>query len=200
MKRTIILVAAALFLSAGLTTPLSASRDAGIAAYKKNDFATALRELTPDAESGDARAQYFIGLLYAHGYGVAKDSATAARWFRKSADQGLPDAQFDLGHLYRKGAGVPQDDVQAVAWWRKAADNGDTFAQSSLADMYLDGIGVEQSLIQAYKWIVLAEPRAQPHQIKWNSFSARRIAKAMKPAELAKAQKLVKQWLRAQRK
>ena len=199
MKQAAILMAASLLLTAGFTVPLSAARDAGIAAYKENNFATALRELTPDAETGDAKAQYFMGLLYVHGYGVAKDPSTAAQWFRKAADQGNVEAQFDLGHLYRKGAGVPQDDAKAVAWWRKAAESGDTFAQSSLADMYLDGIGVEQSLVQAYKWIILAEPRAQLHQIKWTSFSARRIAKMMKPAELAKAQKLVKQWLRAQR-
>jgi len=200
MKKPTILAAVTFMLTVGFTAALAATRDAGIAAYRNNDFATALRELSPDAESGDAKAQYFMGLLYARGYGVAEDPATAAQWFRKAADQGFAKAQFDLGHLYRKGAGVPQDDAKAVAWWRKAADSGDSFAQSSLADMYLDGIGVEKSLVQAYKWIVLAEPRAQPHRIKWNSFSARRIAKAMKPADLAKAQKLVKQWMRAQRK
>ena len=199
MKQAAILMAASLLLTAGFTAPLSAARDAGIAAYKENDFATALRELTPDAETGDAKAQYFMGLLFARGNGVAKDPATAAQWFRRAADQGFAKAQFDLGHLYRRGAGVPQDDAKAVAWWQKAADSGDTFAQSSLADMYLEGVGVEQSLVHAYKWTILAEPRAQPHQIQWNSFSARRIAKAMKPAELLKAQKLVKQWLRAQR-
>ncbi len=174
-----------------------AERDAGIAAYKKNEFATALQELKPAAEAGDAKAQYYLGLLHSHGYGVEKNHAIAATWFRKAADQGYQEAQFDLGHLYSQGAGVPQDDSIAVSWWRKAADKGDTFAQSSLADMYLDGRGVERDLIEAYKWIILAEPRAQPNRVRWNTFTARKIAKMMKPGQLAKAQKLVKQWLRA---
>lgn len=200
MKQAAILSAAALFCTLVSIAPLSAARDAGIAAYKKNEFATALRELSPDAESGDAKAQYYLGLLHVHGHGVPKDPATGAQWFMKAAEQGNPKAQFDLGHLYRRGAGVPQDDLKAVAWWQKAADKGNTFAQSSLAGMYLDGNGVGRDLIQAYKWTVLAEPRRPKHRIEWNSFYARRIAKMMKPAELAKAQKLVKQWLKAQPK
>ena len=92
---------------------------------------------------------------------------------------------------------MSQDDAIAVNWWRKAADSGQSFAQSSLAGMYLDGKGVKRDLVQAYKWMVLAEPRAQPHRVNWNSFEARRIAKMMIPADVAKAQKQVKAWLRA---
>ena len=200
MKQSALLTAAALTLALSVSFPATAGCDAGIAAYKKNEFATALRELTPDAEAGDAKAQYYMGLLHGHGYGVPKNPAAAADWFRKAAEQGMAEAQFDLGHLYRRGEGVPQDDLKAVDWWQKAADQGNTFAQSSLAGMYLDGNGVEKSLIQAYKWTVLAEPRQPGQPVRWNWFSVRRIAKMMKPAELAKAQKLVKEWLRAQRK
>ena len=200
MKTSIRLVTAAVMLALSASFPAAAGRDAGIAAYKRNDFATALRELAPDAKAGDPKAQYYMGLLYAHGRGVEKDPAEAAAWFRKAAEQGSTEAQFDLGHLYRRGAGVPQDDAAAVAWWTKAADAGDTFAQSSLAEMYLDGRGVERDLAQAYKWTVLAEPRSNPQRVQWNSFPVRRIAKMMKPAEVAKAQKLVKNWLRARRK
>ncbi len=197
MKIATLIVTAAAVVAFASSSPVWAERDAGIAAYKKNEFSVALQELTPDAEAGDAKAQYYLGLLHAHGYGVAKSAEIAAGWFRKAAEQGVREAQFDLGHLYRKGAGVPQDDTVAVSWWQKAADQGDTFAQSSLAEMYLDGRGVERNLVQAYKWVILAEPRAQPNRVQWNNFTARKIAKMMKPAQLAKAQKLVKQWLRA---
>jgi TPR repeat protein len=199
MKRALLFMAAMTLLALAPASHAIAARDAGIAAYKKNEFDVALRELKPDAEAGDVKAQYYLGLLHAHGYGVEKNATIAATWFRKAAEQGNREAQFDLGHLYRRGAGVPQDDKIAVSWWRKAADSGDTFAQSSLAEMYLEGRGVERNLTQAYKWIVLAEPRAQAHRVQWNTFTARRIAKMMKPAQLAKAQKLVKQWLRARR-
>lgn len=199
MKQTTLLAAALLIASLWAAGPAQAARDAGVAAYKKNDYATALRELTPDAKAGDAKAQYYLGLLHAHGYGVPKNPAEAAKWFQKAAEQDVPEAQFDLGHLYRRGAGVPQDYEQAILWLRKAADNGDTFAQSSLAEMYLDGHGTERDLVQAYKWTVLAEPRRPGQRVKWNSFPVRRIAKQMKPAELSKAQKLVREWLRSKR-
>jgi uncharacterized protein len=197
MNHVQFILAATFLIIIAHSTPASAERDAGIAAYGKNDYPTAFKELRPDAEAGDAKAQYYLGLLYAHGRGVEKDPATAATWFHKSAEQGNAEAQFDLGHLYRRGVGVPQDDAIAVDWWRKAAENGQTFAQSSLAAMYFDGKGVKRDLVQAYKWTVLAEPRAQPKRVNWNSFEARRIAKMMIPAEVAKAQKLVKAWLRA---
>lgn len=199
MKHPQFIMAATLLFIFFYSTSVFAERDAGIAAYGKNDYPAAFKELEPDAQAGDAKAQYYLGLLYAHGRGVEKDPAAAAAWFQKSAKQGNAEAQFDLGHLYRRGAGVPQDDTIAVDWWRKAADSGQTFAQSSLAGMYLDGKGVKRDLVQAYKWTVLAEPRAQPHRVNWNSFEARSIAKMMIPAEVAKAQKQVKAWLRARK-
>lgn len=199
MKNLPFIMAASLFIAAAYAMPASAERDAGIAAYGKNDYPTAFKELFPDARAGDAKAQYYLGLLYARGRGIEKDPVIAATWFRKSAEQGNAEAQFDLGHLYRRGNGVPQDDTIAADWWRKAAENGQPFAQSSLAGMYLDGKGVKRDLVQAYKWTVLAEPRAQPQRINWNIFEARRIAKKMTPAEVAKAQKQAKAWLRARK-
>jgi uncharacterized protein len=69
------------------------------------------------AETGDARAQGFVGFSYAQGRGVAKDLAEAVKWYRKAADQGDATAQFNLGNMYAKGLGVPRDDVRAYMWW-----------------------------------------------------------------------------------
>ena len=199
MRQGVLLAAVVTLLITGPTVPLHAARDAGIAAYEKSDYATALHELTPDAEAGDAEAQSYLGVLYVKGQGVKRDEAKAAFWFRKAAEQGNAEAQFYLGTLYSRGAGVPRDDAAAVSWLRKAAEAGHQFAQSSLAEMYLDGRGVERNLVQAYKWTVLAEPRPNPQQVPWNSFPVHRVARMMKPAEVARGQKLVKQWLRARR-
>lgn len=199
MKQGILLAAVAALLVSGPALPLSAARDAGIAAYKKSDYKAALHELTPDAQAGDAEAQYYLGVLHAKGLGVERNPATAASWFRKSAEQGNVEAQFNLGTLYGRGAGVPKDDRLAAGWLHKAAESGHQFAQSSLAAMYLDGRGVERDIVQAYKWTALAEPRTDPQRVQWNSFPVHRIARMMKPAELARGQKLVKQWLSARR-
>jgi hypothetical protein len=79
----------------------------GVAAYNSGDYATALRELRPLAEQGDAGAQYILGFMYDAGKGVAQDLAEAVRLYRLAADQGLDDAQSNLGVMYYNGEGVP---------------------------------------------------------------------------------------------
>ena len=87
---------------------LAGEREA-IAAYQAGDFATALRELQPLADSGNVTAQTILGFMYANGQGVAPDTAEAIKWFKLAAIQGSSDAQHNLGFIYDAGQGVPQD-------------------------------------------------------------------------------------------
>jgi TPR repeat protein len=57
-------------LLACFAAPASADYLAGEDAYYSGDYATAFRELTPLAESGDAYSAYFLGLMYAQGAAV----------------------------------------------------------------------------------------------------------------------------------
>jgi TPR repeat protein len=97
---------------------------AGLKAFERDDYATALNVWRPLAEKGDAAAQYSIGFMYDQGKGVPQDYAEAARWFRKAADQGDARAQYSIGFMYAQGQGVPQDHAEAARWYRKAADQG----------------------------------------------------------------------------
>ncbi len=108
-------------LMLGLTAPVWAGWDEGVAAYKRGDYATALREFRPLAERGDAKAQYGLGVMYLNGQGVPQDSAEVVKWHRKAAEQGHAVAQNNLGVMYGKGHGVPQDYVQAHMWFDLAA-------------------------------------------------------------------------------
>jgi len=65
---------------------------AGVDAYEKGDYATALTEFRPLAQQGDARAQYNLGLMYHHGEGVPQDHTEALRWYRLAVAQGDEDA------------------------------------------------------------------------------------------------------------
>ena len=65
----------ALWLHAGLAL---ADVEAGIAAYRSGEFEAALGEFQTAAETGDARAQYNLGLMHAFGQGVAQDHTKAA--------------------------------------------------------------------------------------------------------------------------
>jgi len=82
-----------------------------------------------EAEQGNAGAQCHLGVMYAIGDGVQKDSTEAAKWFRKSAEQGNATAQSSLGWSYYVGDGVLKDIVQAHAWYNNASANGDERAR-----------------------------------------------------------------------
>ena len=84
------------------------------------------------AESGDAEAQYVLGVIYHTGRGVPRDDAESAKWMRLAADQGLADAQFNLGIHYNYGWGVPQDYAKAVELFRLAAEQGTADAMTGL--------------------------------------------------------------------
>ena len=104
------------------------------------------------AERGEAKAQHYLGAMYAVGKGVPKDYAQAAVWHRKAAEQGLAEAQYALGLMYAEGKGVPQNSTQAVTWFRKAAEQGDARAQFTLGWMHVEGKGVPQDYAQAVVW------------------------------------------------
>ena len=96
----------------------------GLDAYSRGDYATALRNLRPLAEGGDADAQVTIGLMYKLGQGVPQDHAEAATWMHRAAGQGQSAAQGILGTMYVTGQGVPQDYVKAHAYFAVAGAQG----------------------------------------------------------------------------
>ncbi|WP_425537018.1 tetratricopeptide repeat protein, partial [Klebsiella pneumoniae] len=58
-----------------------------------DSFDTKYIETCKSAEAGDAKAQLFVGLVYATGEGVKQNKQTAVEWYRKAADQGDATAQ-----------------------------------------------------------------------------------------------------------
>jgi uncharacterized protein len=119
-----------------LALPLRADFKAGLAAFDRGDFKTAMREWLPVAERGDANAQFNVGLLYAGGKGVPQDHKKAAEWYRKAAEQGVGAAEYNLGVMYANGDGVPRDVHEAVKWLQRAADAGIPMGREELADLY----------------------------------------------------------------
>ena len=129
MKQTLAMISiigALIFGSIGAL--LTADFQAGFAAYQKGDYAAALREWTPLAEQGDAKAQYNLGVMYQQGQGVSQDYKTAVKWYALAAEQGDAEAQFNLGVMYFEGQGVLQDYVTAHMWANMASMNGSEMA------------------------------------------------------------------------
>src|SRR3990167_9421833 len=114
------LIAAAL-LTGGIflafALPARADLAQGLAAYRKGDYATALKEWQPLAAKGNADAQNNLGVLYEKGQGVERNFVESVAWYRRAADQGHAQAQNNVGVMYEKGLGVKPDAKQAASWY-----------------------------------------------------------------------------------
>jgi hypothetical protein len=154
----------ALVLLMVATSAVHADFDQATAAFDRGDYATALRELKPLAEKGDARSQYAMGVMAENGFGMPKNFAGAATWYRKAAEQGNADAQYNLGAMYEHGIGMPVNHVEAARWYRPAAEAGDIDALSNLGVLYETGRGVRQDKVLAlalYNVSVALDPNKQ---------------------------------------
>jgi TPR repeat protein len=173
-----------------LAAPTRADVEDGLAAAARGDYATALKEWLPLAKQGNADAQYNLGKLYWRGLGVPKDDVEAVKWYHRSAEQGHPEAQVILGRLYFAGAGVPQHYGEAMKWLRKAAEQGHPEAQFELGLKYENGHGTEMDLVQAHMWYNLSVALGG----EGAAIQRHALAKKMTPAQVAKAQRLAREW------
>lgn len=150
--------------------------------------ASDLAQLVRSAQSGDAIAQFKLGLKYAQADGVARNEVEATKWLMKSAEQGYSDAEFIVGVMYANGDGVKRSDIEAGKWFLKAAKKGDPFAQYNLGLMNAQGIGTSINKPQAYRWFSLAAAQGnKPAQDEKST-----LEKTMSAAELTEAKKLSK--------
>ncbi len=78
-----------------------------------------------DAQSGDADAQYRLGLIYDNNLeDIEKSQKIAFEWFQKAALQGHALGQYFLGSKYAAGSGTAKDYKLAKEWLQKAASKG----------------------------------------------------------------------------
>ena len=133
----------AVVLSLGLAAPsVAGSFEDGLAAYRRGDFATAMRLWRSLADQGNAEAQSRLGFMYQVGHGVPQDDVAAASWYRKAADQGNASGQVNLGLFYEEGrGGLQKDDHEATRLYKLAADQGNAAGQNNLGVNYRDGLG-----------------------------------------------------------
>ncbi len=124
--------------------------------------AEALAALRARAESGDAEAQYRLGMLYGNGEGLPLDHTQAEYWFTQAARQGHEDALLTLAWMYASGGGVEMDEARARELYLLAADKGSGKAQYVVATMYRFGqYGVERDMARAVHYYQLAAERGQ---------------------------------------
>jgi hypothetical protein len=144
-----VIVFATAFVALVLVAPAWADFDDGVAAYNLGDYAAAIAQWRPLADTGNATAQYNMGVLFEFGLGLPADPSEAARWYRLGAEQGNAFAQKALGVLYYTGRGVAKDNAEAVRWYRAAAEQDFAEAQFNLGMTYARGEGIGQDRIAA---------------------------------------------------
>jgi TPR repeat protein len=87
-----------------------------------------MKHLRLAAESGDAAAQFNLGVLFDsheddNGYAIEGNRAQAIKWLLAAAEQGLARAQSRLAELYAGGPNVSGNLVNACAWFLLATKN-----------------------------------------------------------------------------
>ncbi len=144
------------------TPGLAAAQDAGAGrdALMRSDYARAHDILVPLADAGDAAAQYWVGVMYAQGLGVAPDCREAALRYAAAARQDHPQAAFGLGLMLYRGFATMQDDcpmgpdpAAAAPWLMRAAKLDMPMAQYLVGRMHRTGEGLARSADDAFDWI-----------------------------------------------
>ena len=110
------------------------------------------------------------------------------------AEQGDANAQRLLAAMYLTGQGVPQDYKEALRWARPAAEQGEARAQFLVGLMYDLGQAVPQDYVQAHMWYNLAASSLTGENRETAAVNRDRLADKMTPEDLAKAQRLAREW------
>lgn len=134
----------------------AADFDAGLAAFRQGNYASAHENWAPLAEAGKPQAQFNLALLYSNGLGVVRAPQIAQRWFQAAAEQGNVQAQYNLALMLQTGDGIESDIAAARGWYEKAARRGLAAAQNNLGLMYLEGQGMPRDRARAVRWLARA--------------------------------------------
>jgi TPR repeat protein len=130
-----------------------------------------LKHLQLAAESGDAAAQFNLGILCDsrlddNGYAIDGNRAEAIKWLLAAAAQGLSRAQRQLAELYAGGPNASENFVNACAWFLLAETSSRGIHRDRARSGYermasrLTPAQLAKARRLASRW--RAEPRGQP--------------------------------------
>jgi uncharacterized protein len=169
----------------------------GDSAFRRKDYAIAMKHWQPLADGQDARAQAGVAAMYLGGLGVPPDYTLALVWGERAAHRGEPKAEYLLGSMYRDGKGVQKDLARAMVLFRQAADQNLHWAQYTLGLMYLLGEGVPSDHLEAYHWFTLAsvvgdDDDAEVHATA--TFLLEKVSAKLTPDQIGQAKQRLNEW------
>lgn len=134
---------------AALAVPATAQDEpvkAGVEAWERGDFKSAIDRWRRAANDGNADAQFNLGQAYKTGRGVPQDLKQAEEWYRRAALQGHEQAESNYGlALFDNGKRS-----EAVPWLERGVARGDARAQYVYGVMLFNGDAVRKDWVRAY--------------------------------------------------
>ncbi|MEM1131420.1 MAG: SPOR domain-containing protein [Pseudomonadota bacterium] len=154
----------ALFITSLMTTATPALADvkAGVDAWEKGDFDTAVAEWRQPALDGDPDAQFNLGQAYKFGRGVPMDLSIAADWFRKAAEQNHLQAADNYGLILFQN----NRRQESIPWLQQSAKRGEPRAQYLMGTAHFNGNLVEKDWVRAYALMTRASASGLPQASK----------------------------------
>ena len=127
-----------------------------------DNYKQIITQLINNAQKGDPKAQYHLGVLYQDGKVLPKDYIQAVKYYSQAAAKGHAKAQLYLGLLYQNGRGIPKNYQQAAFLYTQAANQGNEKAMYYLGMLHYYGKGTEKNLNEAFKWLTESASRGYP--------------------------------------
>jgi len=125
---------------------------AGVEAYERGDYKTAVDLWRSAAIKGNADAQFNLGQAYKMGRGVPTDLKQAEEWYRKAAVQGHEEGEANYGlALFENGRRA-----DAAPWLERGVARGNPRTQYVLGIMLFNADGVAKDWVRAYALMVRA--------------------------------------------
>lgn len=141
--------------------PVLADVKAGVDAWSRGDYTSAIRQWQPAADKGDPDAQFNLAQAYKLGRGVSQDLGKAEQLYNKAAAQGHLQAADNLGLLlFQRG-----ERSRAMPYIRAASGRGDPRAHYVLGLALFNGDGVEKDWERAYALVNLAQQAGLPQAV-----------------------------------
>ena len=122
---------------------------AGVEAWQRADYDSAVKIWRPLAEAGDADAAFNLGQAYRLGRGVPISLAAAQTWLDRAARKGHLDAQTTLGLLLFNGG----NRISGLRWLRTAAERDEPRALLIYGTALFNGDGVVRDPVHAYAYV-----------------------------------------------
>lgn len=122
---------------------------AGIDAWQRGDYASAVAIWRPLAEAGDPDASFNMGQAYRLGRGVVVDMSVAQTWLERAAQKEHIDAQATLGLLLFQNG----NQADGLKWLKLAAEKGDARALLVYGTALFNGDGVAQDPVLGYAYV-----------------------------------------------